>query len=72
MGEVGGNTGGVDNIVEGQFVDVRAGFEQQRERLSREQEVSQRSRQTFRYTKIQVNGQYIPGQCHQRHPRRLY
>lgn len=40
MGEIGGNAGGVDNIVEGELVDVGRELEKERERLDREQNVS--------------------------------
>ena len=33
MGEVGGHAGGVDDIVEGEVVDVRAGLKEEGERL---------------------------------------
>lgn len=33
VGEVGGHAGGVDDIVEGEVVDVRAGLEKEGERL---------------------------------------
>ena len=35
MREIGGNTGGVDNIVEGKLVNKRAGLQEERERLYR-------------------------------------
>ena len=33
--EIGSDTGGVDNIVEGELVDERAGLEEEGERLER-------------------------------------
>lgn len=33
VGKVGGHTGGVDDIVEGEVVDVRAGLEEEGQRL---------------------------------------
>ena len=72
MGEIGSNTGGVDNVVEGQLIDMRAGLEQQRQRLWGEQSVSQRSHEISGQSQMQKSRQYLPGQCHQRHPRRLY
>jgi hypothetical protein len=35
VGEVGSNTGGVDNIVQSQLVDVGTGLEEEREGLRR-------------------------------------
>ena len=35
MREIGGNTGGVDKIVEGKLVNKRAGLQEERERLYR-------------------------------------
>lgn len=35
MRKVGGNTGSVDDIVEGELIDERAGLEEQRKRLKR-------------------------------------
>lgn len=35
MREIGSDTGGVDNIVEGELVDERAGLEEEGERLER-------------------------------------
>ena len=35
MGQVGGDTGGVDNIVEGELVNERGELEEQRQRLRR-------------------------------------
>lgn len=33
MGKIGGDTGGVDDIVQGELVDMRASLQQKRERL---------------------------------------
>ena len=35
VGEIGGNTGGVDNIVEGELIDERAELEEEGQRLNR-------------------------------------
>lgn len=34
MGQIGGNTGGVDNIVEGELIDERAVLEEEGQRLN--------------------------------------
>lgn len=34
VGEIGSNTGGVDNIVEGELIDERAGLEEEGQRLN--------------------------------------
>ena len=38
--EIGRNAGGVDDIVEGELINVRAGLEEERERLVRDTAVS--------------------------------
>lgn len=63
MGEIGSNTGGVDNIVEGKLIDERAVLEEEGQRLNRSASAIDLSRWLFDVV--------IPVQFHQRHRRQL-
>jgi hypothetical protein len=65
VGEVGRNAGRVDDIVERELVNQRAGLEQQRERL--EIWISETLYQAT--AQSQANS---PGQCRQKHLQQLY
>lgn len=63
MREIGCNTRGVDNIVEGKLIDERAGFQEKGQRLNASESAIDLS-----YVLINV---IVPVQFHQRHRRQL-
>lgn len=63
MGEIGGNTWGVDNIVEGELIDERAVLQEEGQRLNRSASAIDLSPWLFSVV--------IPVQFHQRHRRQL-
>ena len=63
MRKVGGHTGGVDDIVEGELVDERAGLEEEGQRLGGSVSETMLLRGLIVW--------YSPVRYHQRHQRRL-
>ena len=63
MGQIGGHTGGVDDIVEGELVDERGCLEEKRERLS--------WRLARDNSELGTLERRVPGRCHRTLLRRL-
>lgn len=71
MGEIGGNTGSVDNIVQSQLVDEGTGLEEEGQRLEERCAVSFRVRLRGLYQKIEQKQESIPVQYLRRHQQQL-